>query len=194
MPNNFSLRFNAILRVIRLALVGFAMAPSVLFAQAAAVDCSAASFNRYVKTVSTFRLMEVYVNSLVHAQSRAILEVETGVPMSGADGGDFFGPIGLLGKTMDKVQTEVKSLSISGKRLDFAEEVNNRFVDLSESAEEIIAVGFEMVSVLKTKDVLRATQMFHERSIPAHNDALGAAHTIISGLERQSAIQALKCR
>ncbi|WP_419903229.1 hypothetical protein [Kiloniella sp.] len=167
--------------------------PFPALSQATTTNCSPKSFNKHVKIVSTFRMMEVFLNTLMHAQTHAILEVQTGIPMSGDDGG-FYGPLGLLGKTMDKVEIEMKSVVKGTKRLKFDDQTALRFKEISEKGDEIIAVGFEMVSILKKNEITGATQLFMDRSMPAYRDAFGAVHTVISGTERSSSLQTLKCR
>ncbi len=119
--------------------------------------------------------------------------METGVVMSNDDGG-FFGPIGLLGKTMDKTQIEINSVLRAGKRLKLGDQSVQRLQEISERTNEIIEVGFELVGVLETGRTTDATRIFMERTLPAQNDTVGATHTVISGTMRQSSKHALKCR
>ena len=166
---------------------------SFVFSQTAVIDCAPATFNKYVKIMGTFRSMEVFTTTLVHAQSQAILEVDTGILMSNEDGG-FFGPFGLLDKTTNKAQSEIKAVMAGGKRLKLDDQALKRLLEMSDAADEIITVGYGMVGTLKAGKVMEATRMFMERSLPAYKKSQGAAHTTISGLVRRSSKEALKCR
>jgi len=180
-------------RCARTAIFCFVVASSSAFSQTHENECAPAIFNKYVKVIGTFRQLEFFINTLVHAQSQAILEVETGIVMSNDDGG-FFGPLGLLGKTMDKVQAEINSVVIAGKRLKLGEQSAERLQEISGRADEIITVGFEMVGILEAGRTTEATHVFMERTLPAQKDALGATHTVISDTVSQSSKSALKCR
>lgn len=181
------------LRPVLVAAFCVVTAFSPALSQTSEIDCAPANFNKYVKVIGTFRQLEFFINTLVSAQLRAILEVETGVAMSIDDGG-FFGPIGLLGKTTDKTQVEINSVLRAGKRLKLGDQSAERLQEISERANEIIEVGFELVGILEAGQTTDATRIFVERTLPAQNDTLGATHTVISETMRQSSKRALKCR
>ncbi len=182
-----------ILRKATIATACLLITSPATLPQTATVDCTPASFNNHVRVVSSFRSLEVFINTLVHAQSQAILEVETGIAMSNADGA-FFGPLGLLRKITDKAQTEINNAVIAARRLNLDEATASRMSEIAENADEIVAVGFEMNGVLEAGQIVEATRMLMERTLPAHKNALGGVHTVISLQVRRASTDALLCR
>jgi hypothetical protein len=156
-------------------------------------DCTPATFNMYVQQISTFRLMEFYTSVLLQAQFQAILQVDTGVKISKSDG-EYFGPFARLLNITGRLQSDIKSTVNAGKRQKLDDDAMARLLEMSENADEIIAVGYEMIEVLEADEIIKATRMLNARSLPAHKDSMGASHTVISEIKSRSSLKALKCR
>lgn len=106
----------------------------------------------------------------------------------------FFGPIGFLGKRMDKGQSAIHAILIAGRRLPLDEDAAARLSEIETSAEEIVAIGHSMVPLLEAGDIKQATSLYAQRSVPAQMAAVGAAYTTSAGLERQLKLMSLRCR
>ena len=176
-----------------MAAICIIAASTSVSSQTKADDCSPATFNMYVQQVSTFRQIEVLLNVLVQLQFQTILHVDTGVKISNDDG-TFFGPFAFLRNVTGRTQSEVKANVIAGKRLKLDEEAMARLIEMSENANEIAAAGFEMIPVLEAGEIIEATRMLNEESLPAHKDAMASSHTVISEIKSRSSQKALKCR
>lgn len=168
-------------------------ASTPVLSQTKADDCTPATFNMYVQQISTFRQVESFINVLVQVQFQTILHLNTGVKISNDDG-TFFGPLAFLRNITNRTQAEIKTSVIAGKRLKLDDQAMARLLELSENADEIAAVGLEMIKVLEANEIIVATRMLNERSLPAHKDSMGASHTIITEIKKRSSLKALKCR
>jgi len=188
--------FGPVRRVVasaQIAAICVIAASTPVLSQTKTDDCSPATFNKFVQQISTFRQVESFLNVLVHVQSQTILHLDTGVKISNDDG-TFYGPLAFLRNITGRTQAEIKTSVLAGKRLKLDDQAMARLLEMSENADEIAAVGFEMIKVLEAKEFIEATRMLNERSLPAHKNSMAAAHTIITEVKNHSSLKALKCR
>ena len=188
--------FGPVRRVLastRMAAICIITASTPVLSQTDADDCTPATFNMYVQQISTFRQVESFINVLVHLQFQTILHVDTGVKISNDDG-TFYGPFAFLRNVTGRTQSEIKASVIAGKRLKLDDEAMARIIEMSENADEIAAAGFEMDPVLEAGEIIGATRMLIERSLPAHKDATASSHTVITEIKNRSSKKTLKCR
>lgn len=167
-------------------------APVRSIAQSA--ECQVQELVRQQEAVAVFRRLHLEIGTLMQAQSEAILEVDHDVVISSLDDGGFLGPTGFLGKRMDKGQSEIKSILIAGRRLGMDDKAVARMDEIEANADDIIAVGHEMVTLLGDGQTKQATALYARSSVPAQVAAFGAAYTMSSGLERKAKVMSLKCR
>ena len=177
----------------RMAGICIIAASTPVLSQTKADDCTPATFNMYVQQISTFRQVESFINVLMQWQSLTILHLDKGVKIR-QDDGTYYGPLAFLQNITGRAQSEIKTSVIAGKRLKLDDQAMARLLEMSENADEIAAVGFEMVKVLEAKEFIEATRMLNERSLPAHKNSMAAAHTIITEIKNRSSLKALKCR
>ena len=188
--------FGPIRRVLasaQIAAICVVTASTPALSQTKVDDCTPATFNVYVQQISAFRQIEFLIGELVHVQSQMILQFDTGVEIRNDDGG-YFGPSARLQYVTGRTQQEIKSSVNAGKRLKLDDQAMARLLEMSENADEIVAVGFEMIKVLEADEIIEATRMLNERSLPAYRDSMGASHTVIAEVKSRSSKEALKCR
>lgn len=187
--------FGPVKRVLaraQMAAIFVIAASTPVLSQTTADDCTPATFNEYVKQISTFRQMEYFINELVHVQSQMILQFDTGVEIW--TDLEYFGPGARIQYLTGRTLHEVKNIVNAGKRLDLDDQAIARLLEMSENADKIAAAGFEMIPVLEAGEIKEATRMLNERSLPAHKDSMGSSHTIITEIKSRSSLKALKCR
>lgn len=173
-----------------LTLMCFGMTGPPVFAE----GCSMATLAQIQGKSFVFQKLQLEVATLMQGQSEAIIEVQTGVTLSSADDGGFFGPTGFLRKRMDKGQSSINSLLISARRMKLEEEASRRLGEIKENAEKIVATGLEMAPLLEAGEIEKATRLYADISLPAQVEALGAAYTMASEYERSGKLMALKCK
>lgn len=175
-------------------LVGAVTGLAPLRSTAQSAACNPQDIANHHAAVAVFRKLQLEIATLMQAQSEAILEVAQGVVISSLDDGGFFGPTGFLGKRMDKGQSAIKSILISGRRLPMDEDAQARLSEIETSADAIVSAGHSMVPLLEAGEIRQATGLYAEQSVPAQVVAVGAAYTVSSGLERQVKRMSLHCR
>ena len=193
MPMIFFGPVRRVLTSARLAAICLIAASTPVLSQTEADDCTPATFNMYVQQISTFQQVESLINVLVHLQFQTILHVDTGVKISNDDG-TYYGPFAFLQNVTGRAQQEIKSNVNAGKRLKLDDQAMARLLEMSENADEIAAAGFEMIPVLEAGEIIEATRMLNERSLPAHKDAMASSHTVTTEIKSRSSLRALKCR
>jgi len=181
------------LRAALLLCLCLGMPWSASRAQALTEDCSVGSVAASVKTMSAFDKVESLANALLHAQSQALIEMQSG-QVVGIDDGGFFGPTGTLSKSTGKAQSELSALVITVKRLDWDATTVDDFADAVASAKALIVAGFQIVDRLENNQIARAVEIYTHRSLLQYKRVFATVYTENSGAERDISILSAKCR
>lgn len=182
-----------LLCILVTACLCFAMLGEAGHAEATEEVCSVRSIASTVKTMSAFRKVEQLSNTLLHAQSQALIEMHSGLVV-GIDDGGFFGPTGTLSKSTGKAQSELKALAISARRLNWDVTTAEGFADAVASAEALIVAGFQIVDYLEKGQIPEAVGIYAQGSLLHYKRVFATVYSENSGNEREIAVLSAKCR
>lgn len=180
------------------SVVGAACLCSAMFWQAAVAKghkdgCSIEFFAETAEIISVFRKIEMLSNTLLHAQSQALIEMQSGFVL-GIDDGGFFGPTGTLSKSTGKAQSDFRNLTFVVKRLALDADAASRLSNAFAEVEGLVTAGFEMTGHLEKDQLAEAVRIYAQKSLPQYKQVFSTVYTEVSGRERELSLLAAKCR
>lgn len=158
--------------------------------------CDIRDMSDRTKAISTLSAFQDGLNFLAVSQSIAIIEIETGTPIwpLHVEKKSFFGPLGGLRKFTDKTETYLNNLDKNIRRLSTFDRFGERYEDIAQAKDTLVAAGYEILSLLDGDNADEARHVLSSTTLPTLERVRGDIYSTVSELERSVTLDAIRCR